>query len=210
MERSQPRPDSPKASIRIAVARERHFFAEGQNSWTEASGNHLPAIICPSDLLRNAGQCLIQVYFFETALRELESRAESGRQGTDKTGSLMTKLEELKKRFIGGPGIPGGICVSRRGVRAGRDTNSRARSRGYDAGGGHPAQQCGPIDLARKLGSGYGIATQHNVRIMANQAWTPASTASIYSSTSFALPSCTSCMAVRPPKPDKGSDRYQA
>ena len=53
--------------------------------------------------MHNAGQCLIQVYFLEIALRELESRAGSSRQGTDKTGSVMTKLKELKKWFMEDP-----------------------------------------------------------------------------------------------------------
>lgn len=43
-----------------------------------------------------------------------------------------------------------------------------------------------------------------------HQAKTPASTASIYSRTCCALPSRTSCMAVRPPKPGRGSERYHA
>lgn len=42
------------------------------------------------------------------------------------------------------------------------------------------------------------------------QAWTPASTASMKSSTSSARPSRTICMAVWPEKPESGSDRYQA
>src|SRR5690606_12069340 len=43
-----------------------------------------------------------------------------------------------------------------------------------------------------------------------HQAKTPASSASIYSRTCCARPSCTSCIAVRPSKPGRGSERYHA
>jgi ParB family chromosome partitioning protein len=43
-----------------------------------------------------------------------------------------------------------------------------------------------------------------------HQAKTPASTASMYSRTCCALPSCTNCIAVWPSNPGRGSERYQA
>ena len=43
-----------------------------------------------------------------------------------------------------------------------------------------------------------------------HQAKTPASTASMYSRTCCALPSCTNCIAVWPSNPGRGAERYQA